>query len=72
MVKKWLKNLHLSTSFVGLRAFWVLTAHCMIWGDWYGIPIPSAKIAVDLFMMISGYLMTANAFAREQFDVPNK
>jgi peptidoglycan/LPS O-acetylase OafA/YrhL len=54
--------------FRAFAAFWVLTAHCMIWGDWYGIPLPSAKIAVDLFMMISGYLMAANAFARHNFE----
>jgi peptidoglycan/LPS O-acetylase OafA/YrhL len=46
--------------FRALAAFWVLAAHCMIWGGWYGLPLPSAKIAVDLFMMISGYLMAAN------------
>jgi peptidoglycan/LPS O-acetylase OafA/YrhL len=51
--------------FRALAAFWVLAAHCMIWGGWYGLPLPSAKIAVDLFMMISGYLMVANAVARK-------
>ncbi|MGE3972825.1 MAG: acyltransferase family protein [Porticoccaceae bacterium] len=54
--------------FRATAAFWVLSAHCMIWGGWYGIPVPSAKIAVDLFMMISGYLMAANAFARNHFE----
>lgn len=54
--------------FRALAAFWVIFVHCMIWGDWNGIPVPSAKIAVDLFMMISGYLMTANAFARNHFE----
>lgn len=49
-------------------AFWVLLAHCMIWGGWYGIPLPSAKIAVDLFMIISGFLMAANAHARNHFE----
>ena len=39
--------------FRAIAAFWVLAAHCMIWGGWYGVPLPSAKIAVDLFMMIS-------------------
>lgn len=47
-----------------LAAAWVLAAHCMIWGDWRGIPIPNAKIAVDLFMVISGFLMFANASLR--------
>lgn len=50
--------------FRALAAFWVLVAHCMIWGGWYGIPVPSAKIAVDLFMVISGFLMATNAHAR--------
>jgi peptidoglycan/LPS O-acetylase OafA/YrhL len=52
--------------FRALAAFWVLTAHCMIWGGWHGLPLPSPKIAVDLFMIISGYLMTANAVEREK------
>lgn len=54
--------------FRSTAAFWVLAAHVMIWGGWYGIPLPSAKIAVDLFMMISGYLMAANAAARTRFE----
>lgn len=54
--------------FRAIAAFWVLAAHCMIWGGWYGVPLPSAKIAVDLFMMISGYLMAANAIARSHFE----
>jgi len=54
--------------FRALAAFWVLLAHCMIWGGWYEIPLPSAKIAVDLFMIISGYLMAANAFFRNSFE----
>lgn len=54
--------------FRAVAAFWVLSAHCMIWGGWYGIPLPSAKIAVDLFMMITGYLMAANAVARRQLE----
>jgi peptidoglycan/LPS O-acetylase OafA/YrhL len=54
--------------FRAIAAFWVLSAHCMIWGNWNGIPIPNPKIAVDLFMIISGYLMAANAFARNQFE----
>ena len=54
--------------FRALAAFWVLIAHCMIWGGWYGLPVPNPKIAVDLFMMISGFLMAANAMARSQFE----
>lgn len=50
--------------FRSLAAYWVLVAHCMIWGGWYDLPLPSAKVAVDLFMMISGFLMAANAQSR--------
>ena len=57
--------------FRAIAAFWVLIAHCMIWGDWYGIPLPSAKIAVDLFMMISGYLMAANTISRNEIEPLN-
>ena len=50
--------------FRALAAFWVLVAHCNIWGGWFHPIVPDAKIAVDLFMMISGYLMIANADRR--------
>jgi peptidoglycan/LPS O-acetylase OafA/YrhL len=43
--------------FRGLAAFWVAAAHCMIWGKG---PLPDfldPKRAVDLFMVISGFLM---------------
>lgn len=46
--------------FRALAAFWVLTAHTMFWGGWQGISLPNPKMAVDIFMLISGYLMTAN------------
>lgn len=51
-------------AFRALAALWVLVAHCMIWGGWYWAPLPSAKFAVDLFMMISGFLMVAQSDAR--------
>jgi peptidoglycan/LPS O-acetylase OafA/YrhL len=51
--------------FRALAAFWVLLAHCLIWSGWHGPQAPNAKLAVDLFMMISGFLMVANAEARE-------
>lgn len=53
----------------GLRAvaaFWVLTAHCLIWGGYRGA-IPNAKIAVAVFMVLSGYLMALTA---KDFSVP--
>ena len=52
----------------GLRAFaayWVLVAHCMIWAGWSSGTIPDPKIAVDIFMVISGFLMAFTLSARE-------
>lgn len=49
----------------GIAALWVCVAHCLIWT---GVPLPdlaSPKLAVDLFMMISGFLMMAQVEARE-------
>jgi peptidoglycan/LPS O-acetylase OafA/YrhL len=43
--------------FRGLAALWVAVAHCFIWG---GVALPliaDPKKAVDLFMVISGFLM---------------
>jgi len=54
--------------FRATAAFWVLFAHCMIWGGWHGIPVPSPKIAVDIFMLISGYLMAATTTARNHLE----
>lgn len=42
----------------------------MIWGGWYGIPLPSAKIAVDIFMVVSGFLMAYQYRAREAYEPP--
>ncbi len=44
----------------------------MIWAGWYGIPLPSAKLAVDLFMVISGYLMVVHADEREVVEPMSK
>jgi peptidoglycan/LPS O-acetylase OafA/YrhL len=41
----------------GLAALWVVVAHCMIWSAYAGF-IPNPKIAVDIFIVISGYLIT--------------
>jgi len=54
--------------FRALAAFWVVIAHSMIWGGWYGLPIPDPKMAVDLFMIISGYLMMAQSMNRNQYE----
>lgn len=43
-----------------LSAFWVLTAHCLIWGGYEGFT-PNAKLAVAVFMVLSGYLMAHTA-----------
>jgi len=55
--------------FRAIAAFWVLLAHCMIWGGWYWPPLPSAKIAVDLFMIISGYLMALTMINRQHLEM---
>lgn len=41
--------------FRALAALWVVVAHCLIWTrvGWF----PSPKMAVDLFMVLSGFLM---------------
>src|SRR5580765_709242 len=62
------KQLAFINVFRALAAFWVLTGHCQIWGGWKGIPLPGPKFAVDLFMMISGYLMAENAIRRETIE----
>lgn len=54
--------------FRAFAAFWVVVAHCFIWSGWIPAAMPNVKIAVDLFMMISGYLMAANADARESIE----
>lgn len=51
-----------------MASAWVLVAHCMIWGGWRGIPLPNEKMAVDLFMIISGFLMAANSQARSKWE----
>ncbi|MGJ7579297.1 acyltransferase family protein [Variovorax sp. RHLX14] len=46
-----------------LRAFaalWVVVTHCMIWGGAYWRWLPNPKLAVDLFMMLSGFVMMAS------------
>src|SRR3569623_643732 len=55
--------------FRALAAFWVVTAHCF---QWWGAYVPAyfqhPKMSVDLFMIISGYLMAAHAFARDAYE----
>ncbi|WP_367651027.1 acyltransferase family protein [Burkholderia cepacia] len=52
----------------GVAATWVVIAHCMIWGGWTLTAIPDPKIAVDLFMTISGFLMAYNARRRASVE----
>ncbi|MEK8092031.1 acyltransferase [Methylocystis sp. IM3] len=54
-----------------LAAFSVLACHVMIWSGWssFGVPLlpgpgAVAKMAVDLFMILSGFLMAFNAHKR--------
>jgi len=53
----------------GGAAFWVLVAHCGIWGGWIRVPDP--KNAVDIFMIMSGYLMAYHYMARENKEPVN-
>lgn len=75
-------NLMSDTKFLnGLRAiaaFSVLFCHCIIWsglmgeGHIAGIPGIIAKMAVDLFMLISGFLMANNMHNRAPKEPPEK
>lgn len=52
----------------GIAALWVCVAHCLIWTG-VGLPeIASPKLAVDLFMIISGFLMMAQIRARQSAE----
>ena len=48
----------------------MLLAHCMIWGGWYKLPLPDPKVAVDIFMVVSGYLMVYLAEDRARQEPP--
>jgi len=45
----------------GLAALWVVLAHCMILGGWHLPYLPDPNSAVDIFMILSGYLMAYHA-----------
>jgi peptidoglycan/LPS O-acetylase OafA/YrhL len=65
------ETFHFISAFRAIAALWVLIGHCLIWGGWGGGTLLSVpKLAVDLFMMISGFLMVANA-AREPLSDPS-
>lgn len=47
-----------------IAAFWVMGAHCMEWGGNHGIPIPNPRIAVNIFIVMSGFLMNFHYLLR--------
>lgn len=47
-----------------LAAYWVMIEHCMIWGG-SAVHLPRASMAVDLFMVLSGFLMAYTVLLRE-------
>jgi peptidoglycan/LPS O-acetylase OafA/YrhL len=54
----------------GLRAMaalWVLAAHCLIWLGYTGF-FPHPKLAVAVFMLLSGFLMAMTSTAREGIE----
>lgn len=59
------KHLDFLDGIRGYAAFYVLLLHCMIWGGWWPQLFPSPKIAVDVFMIMSGYLMAYHWRLRE-------
>lgn len=55
--------------FRAIAAFWVISAHSIQWwGAYIPTHFPAPKMAVDLFVIISGYLMAANAFSRDSYE----
>ena len=59
-----MKELRTINLFRATAAYWVLIGHCRIWGGWQEFWVPDGKMAVDLFMVISGFLMAAHAIDR--------
>jgi peptidoglycan/LPS O-acetylase OafA/YrhL len=57
----------------GLAALWVIISHCAIWGGYTGRNL-NEKVAVDIFMMISGFVMmytTELVHNKETFEKKN-
>jgi peptidoglycan/LPS O-acetylase OafA/YrhL len=52
------------SGFRALAALWVLVAHCEIWGGGDISVLGHPKLAVDLFMIISGFLMAETSEKR--------
>jgi peptidoglycan/LPS O-acetylase OafA/YrhL len=51
----------------GFAAFIVVVAHCIYWAKWDS-PLKSAALAVDVFMILSGFLMAYHYREREQIQ----
>jgi len=49
----------------GYAALYVLLLHSMMWGGWWPRVFPDPKLAVDVFMVVSGYLMVFHWNSRE-------
>lgn len=56
----------------GIAALWVCVAHCLIWTGVNLPQIASPKLAVDLFMIISGFLMMAQVQQRQSIEPMEK
>lgn len=52
----------------GLLAFWVFFYHAATLAGWHAARFPAGSIAVDLFMLLSGLLMTWNFAVRESVE----
>lgn len=52
-----MKNTAFLDAVRAVAALWVAAAHCCIWGGYDVFGLPSAKEAVDLFIILSGFLM---------------
>ncbi len=57
-------RLRFMNAFRTFAAMWVVLAHCILWGE-FPLWFPNPQLAVDLFMMLSGFLMVATVEARE-------
>ena len=50
----------------GLAALWVLTGHCVLLSGWSLPVIDKPDLGVDLFMMLSGFLMVFDYYLRAE------
>lgn len=51
-----MRNFSIVNGMRGVAALWVVLGHCSIWIGYHSI-LPDPKIAVDIFMLISGFVM---------------